>query len=73
MPELKKPRHLADLLARINALAETMELDEANAERLRVFVSVESLAQYQAGNRDAMRWMRTGRSTIDRNAGHLAD
>lgn len=62
MPELKKPRHLVELIARINALAETLELDDEDAERLRSFVTAESFAQYQAGNQAGIYWARHGAS-----------
>lgn len=62
MTEEKKPVWLVNLIAKINALAEKVGLDDDGVSEFRDFVVSTAKAQYVAGNSAGIHWARTGKN-----------
>ena len=62
MPEEKKPVWLVNLIAKINALAEEVGLEEDGISTFRDFIVSTAKAQYVAGNNAGIHWARTGKN-----------
>lgn len=62
MPEEKKHVWLVSLIAKINALAEEVGLEDEPLERFREFVLSTAKSQYVAGNNAGIYWARHGKN-----------
>ncbi len=62
MPEEKKQVWLANLIAKINALAEEVGLEDEPLSRFREFILSTAKSQYVAGNNAGIYWARHGKN-----------